>query len=89
MVENTPVRNVRRTIVGVVTSDKSDKTIKVMVERQMMHPIYGKRIRSRATHAAHDEKNEARIGDTVEIAETRRLSKQKCWRLVSIRRRAE
>lgn len=82
-------RNRRRTVIGVVTSNRMNKTIKVTVERQVCHPVYEKRIRRRTVYTAHDEKNEAKVGDTVEIMETRKLSKTKTWRLVNILKRAE
>jgi small subunit ribosomal protein S17 len=77
-----------RTVVGVVASDKGDKTIKVVVNYQTKHPKYGKFLKRRTTLAAHDEKNEAKEGDTVEIAESRPLSKTKHHRLVRIVERA-
>lgn len=80
-------RNVRRVVIGVVTSTKMDKTIKVTVSRQVKHPIYEKRINRNTVYTAHDEKNEAQEGDTVEIMETRKLSKTKCFRLVRILKR--
>ncbi len=89
MSETVDTRNMRRTVVGVVTSDKMDKTIKVTVERQVKHPLYEKRLNRKSVYTAHDEKNEAKLGDTVEIMETRKLSKSKCFRLVSVLKRAE
>lgn len=90
MSENTAPapRKVRRTVTGVVTSDKMDKTIKVMVLREFKHPKYEKRIRRQTVYAAHDENNDAKAGDTVEITETRRLAKTKTWRLVKVLKRA-
>jgi small subunit ribosomal protein S17 len=85
--ENTP-RSQLRTIVGVVASDKGDKTIKVVVNFQTKHPKYGKFLKRRTVLHAHDEKNEAKEGDTVEIAECRPLSKTKHHRLVRIVDRA-
>lgn len=73
-----------RTIVGVVASDKGEKTIKVVVEYQTRHPKYGKILKRRTVLSAHDEKNEAKEGDRVEIAECRPLSKTKHHRLVRI-----
>jgi small subunit ribosomal protein S17 len=73
-----------RTVVGVVASDKGDKTIKVVVNYQTKHPKYGKFLKRRTTLHAHDEKNEAKLGDTVEIAESRPLSRTKHHRLVRI-----
>jgi small subunit ribosomal protein S17 len=77
-----------RTIQGVVASDKGDKTIKVVVEYQTKHPKYGKYLKRRTTLHAHDEKNDAKEGDTVEIAECRPLSKTKHHRLLRIVQRA-
>ncbi len=82
-------RNARRTVIGTVSSDKMDKTIKVEVNIQVEHPVYEKRINSRTVYTAHDEKNEAQEGDLVEIMETRKLSKTKCFRLIKILRRAQ
>ena len=80
--ENT--RNLRKSRVGVVVSDKMDKTIVVAIEHRVKHPLYKKIVTHTKKFKAHDELNEARVGDKVEIAETRPLSKDKCWRLVSI-----
>lgn len=82
-------RNLRRVVIGQVSSDKMDKTIRVEVNTQIKHPIYEKRINRRTVYIAHDEKNEAKIGDTVEIMETRKLSKNKCFRLVKVLRQAD
>lgn len=71
-------------LVGKVVSDKTDKTITVLVETYKKDPLYGKRVKYSKKYAAHDEKNEAKIGDTVRIAETRPLSKSKHFRLVEI-----
>ena len=85
MAEPTKVeRNQRRTLVGVVTRDKTDKTRRVDVERVVKHPRYGKYIKKRTVCYIHDEKNESHLGDTVEIIETRPMSKTKCWRLVRV-----
>jgi len=81
-------RGRRKTITGVVTSDRMDKTIVVRATRLVRHPKYEKTIRCETVCKAHDEKNEARVGDLVEIMETRPLSKTKHWRLVRIIRRA-
>lgn len=70
--------------VGIVTSDKRDKTRTVAVDYQKIHPIYGKRLRRQAKFQVHDEKNEAGEGDRVEIAQCRPLSKTKSWRLVRV-----
>ena len=77
-------RNLRKTRIGVVTSNKMTKTITVAVERKVKHPIYGKFVKKTSKFHAHDEKNEASIGDVVRIMETRPLSKLKRWRLVEI-----
>ena len=78
------MRNLRKTIVGNVVSDKMDKTIVVAIVRNVKHPIYKKIMKRTKKVKAHDENNQCKIGDTVKIMETRPLSKQKCWRLVSI-----
>ncbi|MGE3803046.1 MAG: 30S ribosomal protein S17 [Gemmataceae bacterium] len=77
-------RGKRRVAVGVVTSDKMDKTRRVEIHRLVKHPVYGKYIRRRTICYTHDEKNESRAGDTVEIMETRPMSKMKTWRLVRV-----
>jgi len=77
-------RNLRKERIGLVTSNKMDKSITVMVERKVKHPMYGKFVKKSTKFMAHDEKNECNIGDTVKIMETRPLSKNKCWRLVEI-----
>ncbi|ULQ58027.1 30S ribosomal protein S17 [Flavihumibacter rivuli] len=77
-------RNLRKTRIGVVTSNKMEKTITVAVERKVKHPIYGKFLKKTTKFHAHDEKNECNIGDTVRIMETRPLSKTKRWRLVEV-----
>ena len=81
-------RPLLRTITGVVASDKGNKTIKVVVEYQQRHPKYGKYLKRRTVLHAHDEKNDAKEGDTVEIAECRPLSKTKHHRLLKIVQRA-
>ncbi len=81
-------RSLLRTIRGVVASDKGDKTIKVVVEYQTRHPKYGKYLKRRTVLHAHDEKNDAKEGDTVEIAECRPLSKTKHHRLLKVVERA-
>jgi len=77
-------RGQRRLVVGVVTSDKMNKTRRVEIPRLVKHPRYGKYIRRRTICHVHDEQNESRTGDTVEIMETRPLSKTKHWRLVRV-----
>ena len=78
----------RKTKVGEVVSNKMDKTISVRVTRHAMHPLYSKRIITSKKFLAHDEENDCRIGDTVLIAEGRPLSKNKCWSVVKIIKRA-
>ena len=82
-------RNLRKERVGVVTSNKMDKSISVYVERRVKHPIYSKTMKSSKKYLAHDELNDCNIGDTVRIMETRPLSKHKRWRLVEIIERAK
>jgi len=82
-------RNLRKERVGVVTSDKMNKSVVVMVERRVMHPKYGKFVKLSSKFMAHDEKDEAHIGDTVRIMETRPMSRQKRWRLVEVVERAK
>ena len=82
-------RNLRKERVGVVTSNKMDKTITVAVKWKEKHPIYGKFVIKTKKYDAHDEKNECNIGDTVKLMETRPLSKMKRWRLVEIIERAK
>ena len=77
-------RNLRKERIGVVVSNKMDKSIVVAVARKEKHPIYGKFVKKTTKFVAHDEKNECSIGDTVRIMETRHLSKTKNWRLVEI-----
>ena len=76
--------NKRRRLTGVVTSDKMDKTVTVLVERLVKHPFYHKYIRRRARYAAHDENNTCQIGDKVSITESRPLSKTKRWRVSEV-----
>ncbi len=82
-------RNARKERIGIVTSNKMDKTIVVSVERKVKHPKYGKFVKRTKKFYAHDEKAECGIGDTVRIMETRPLSKLKNWRLVEIIERAK
>jgi len=77
-------RKLRKERIGVVLSNKMDKTIIIAVERKVKHPKYGKFINRSSKLTAHDEENTCNIGDTVRIMETRPLSKNKCWRLVEI-----
>lgn len=83
------VLNRRKVRVGKVVSDKMQKTIVVAIETIKPHPLYGKRVRHTKKFKAHDENNDARIGDVVKIMETRPLSKDKRWRLVEILVRAD
>ena len=82
-------RKIRKERVGLVVSNKMEKSILVMVERKEKHPIYGKFVKKTTKFVAHDEKNDCNEGDTVKIMETRPLSKNKCWRLVEIIERAK
>ena len=82
-------RGRRKERVGKVTSNKMEKSITVLIERKIKHPMYGKFIQKSTKFIAHDEKNDCNIGDTVKIMETRPLSKNKCWRLVEIVERAK
>ena len=86
--ETKPQRSLRKTRTGTVVSDCQDKTLVVRVDRQAAHPKYRKVVTYTKRYYAHDENNEARVGDVVQIMETRPLSKLKRWRLVSIVRRA-
>ncbi|HHZ11091.1 MAG TPA: 30S ribosomal protein S17 [Acholeplasmataceae bacterium] len=81
--------NNRKVYIGKVVSDKTDKTIKVQITTYRRHPLYGKRVKYTKNFAAHDENNEAKVGDTVKIMETRPLSKTKHFRLVEILERAD
>ncbi|MBA99700.1 MAG: 30S ribosomal protein S17 [Saprospirales bacterium] len=87
--EKTLTRNLRKTRIGIITSDKMEKTITVSVERRVKHPLYGKFMKKTKKYHAHDEDNTARIGDRVRIMETRPLSKSKRWRLVEVIERAK
>lgn len=82
-------RNLRKERVGLVISNKMDKSITVQVHRKVKHPIYGKFVNKSTKFIAHDEKNECNPGDTVRIMETRPLSKRKNWRLIEIVERAK
>jgi len=82
-------RNLRKEKIGIVTSDKMEKSIVVSVERKVKHPKYGKFVKKTTKFVAHDETNECHEGDTVRIMETRPLSKNKNWRLVEIVERAK
>ena len=82
-------RKSRKTRIGIVVSDKMEKTVVVRVETRVAHPLYGKFIRSSKTFKAHDENNECGIGDRVRVMETRPLSRDKRWRLVEIVEKAK
>jgi len=82
-------RNLRKERIGVVTSNKMEKSIVVAEVTRVKHPMYGKFVLKTKKYVAHDEKNDCNIGDTVKIMETRPLSKSKCWRMVEIIERAK
>jgi small subunit ribosomal protein S17 len=82
-------RNLRKERVGLVVSNKMEKSIVVQIERKVKHPKYGKFVRKTTKLVAHDEQNECSIGDTVKIMETRPISKNKCWRLIEIIEKAK
>ncbi len=85
----TEERNARVTRIGKVVSDKMQKTVVVAVERFVAHPLYKKGVAKTIKFKAHDENNEAHVGDTVQIMQTRPLSKDKCWRVIEIIERAK
>ena len=82
-------RNLRKERIGVVTSNKMEKSIVVMVERKVKHPLYGKFVKKSTKFIAHDQENTCNKGDTVKIMETRKMSKNKNWRLVDIIEKAK
>ncbi|MCK4288668.1 MAG: 30S ribosomal protein S17 [Bacteroidales bacterium] len=82
-------RNLRKERIGIVVSNKMNKSIVVEIGRKVKHPIYGKFVKKTSRFTAHDEKDDCNIGDTVRIMETRPLSKNKCWRLVEIIEKAK
>ena len=82
-------RNLRKERIGVVTSNKMEKSIVVMEERKVKHPLYGKFVKKSTKFIAHDQENTCNEGDTVKIMETRKMSKNKNWRLVDIIERAK
>lgn len=88
-VQTDPERGSRKERVGMVVSDAPEKTVTVSVETLVRHPLYKKRVRRSKKFLVHDERNEARVGDTVRIIETRPLSRRKRWRLANIVSRAE
>ena len=85
---NTETAKLTRSLTGTVTSDKMDKTVTVLVERRVKHPLYGKYVVESKKYHAHDEANECGVGDKVEIAETRPLSKTKSWKVTRILEKA-
>lgn len=87
--EQVTERGRRKVRTGVVVSDKMDKTVMVRIDRRVRHPVYGKTVARSNKLAAHDEANEAHVGDTVRVMETRPLSKSKRWRVVEIVERAK
>lgn len=87
--EDKKLRNLRKERVGIVVSDKMDKSVVVAEKRKVKHPIYGKFVNKTTKFHVHDEKNDCNEGDTVRIMETRPLSKTKCWRVVEIIERAK
>ena len=89
MITPSQERPSRKTMIGLVVSDKMDKTVVVAVQRVVPHSLYGRRIRRTRHFKAHDENNEAHTGDRVEVMETRPLSRDKRWRVVRILQRAE
>ena len=82
-------RNLRKTRVGIVVSDKMDKTVVVTIADNVRHPLYKKIVKRTVRLKAHDELNECRVGDRVSLMETRHLSKDKCWRVTGIIERAK
>lgn len=82
-------RNLRKTRIGSVVSDKMDKTVVVAIADRVRHPLYKKIIKHTIRLKAHDEKNECGVGDKVEVMETRPLSKEKCWRVIKIIEKAK
>ena len=89
MTDNNQERNLRKTRVGIVTSDKMDKTVVVAVVDLEQHKLYKKAVKKTVKFQAHDENNDAHVGDTVSIMETRPLSKHKRWRVVEVVERAK
>ena len=88
MVETAERKNLRKKRIGIVVSDKMQKTIVVQIRRKALHPLYGKVIEKAVKFKVHDEKNEAKTGDRVSIEETRPLSKDKRWRLIEVLEKA-
>jgi len=84
MADTEKVTRHKKILIGTVLSDKMDKTVVVLVKRLFMHPRYKKYVRKNATYKAHDEMNQCRIGDKVQIIESRPISKDKCWRVSKV-----
>jgi len=82
--QKTERKRIRKTLEGVVISNRMDKSVVVRVQRQVRHPLYLKTLRKTSKFMAHDEENKCRVGDRVIIRETRPISKNKCWRVVSV-----
>ena len=89
MSEQTTDRSRRKIRTGIVVSDGMDKTVMVRIDRQVRHALYGKTVRRSSKLAAHDEANDAHVGDTVRVMETKPISKSKRWRVVEVLERAE
>ena len=89
MSTETTTRNLRKERIGIVTSNKMEKSIVVSEVLRVKHPMYGKFLLKTKKYVVHDEKNDSKIGDTVKIMETRPISKRKCWRLIEIIERAK
>jgi small subunit ribosomal protein S17 len=88
-VKEVKTRGKRKETIGKVVSDKMDKTVVILVENSVKHPLYGKIVKRSVRLKVHDEKNECRVGDKIKIMETRKLSKDKYWRLVEILEKAK
>ena len=82
-------RNLRKTRIGIVSSNKMDKTVEVTIKERVKHPLYNKIVNNTIKYKAHDENNECGVGDKVQIMETRKLSKDKNWRVVKIIEKAK
>ena len=88
-IKNVPVRGYRKTRIGIVTSDKMDKTVTIQIKTRVRHPLYGKIMNQTSKLKVHDENNECGVGDTIRVMETRPLSHDKRWRLVEIIEKAK
>ena len=89
MTQDTVERKARKERIGLVVSAKMNKSISIAIQRQVKHPIYGKVVKKTSKLMAHDEENEANVGDTVKVMETRPLSKNKRWRLIEVVEKAK